>query len=441
MREVLLTIAAMMALTGGFAHAASTNDEVFANTALPELHILAVASADWESAAEDSDEIGCRDAYQTMQKAAHEALTNMHYMSFAPIDAIADVSTLLRVSHLAANVCANEPLTGTRLLPVIAGQAIMSLRYDYAIGGGDWYSVYASGDVDAKNPLRYAQSLEDQNYSWVSVRPKGMFFMVVSDWKAEMASNQVDDSSIENSGLNLKAIEVDHRKNSDDDATMVYFYRTKKDALAATQAVRQQAENDAKADAELKASEAEWSQKLTSLPYMVANHDVGFKLVYAVCKPVVENGKGVNTCNADDSHDWSDSPNVPYRWFIDIQGCENAQLSIGTKHPADVTVNRDDVFMPDCVPASKVSGHTTKGYEMAFALSAAGASADDDTYADLRESGPQTATVFKTFNACHDAMDTAYSKIMKDLGIDEDGNLLSDKTKSIGLMATCVRVY
>jgi hypothetical protein len=30
---------------------------------------------------------------------------------------------------------------------------------------------------------------------------------------------------------------------------------------------------------------------------------------------------------------------------------------------------------------------------------------------------------------------------MKNLGADEDGNLLSDKTKSIGLTATCVRVY
>jgi hypothetical protein len=33
---------------------------------------------------------------------------------------------------------------------------------------------------------------------------------------------------------------------------------------------------------------------------------------------------------------------------------------------------------------------------------------------------------------------TAY---MKGLGADEDGNLLSDKTKSIDLTANCVRVY
>jgi hypothetical protein len=48
-----------------------------------------------------------------------------------------------------------------------------------------------------------------------------------------MASRKVDDPSIENSGNNLKAVEVDYRKNSDDSNTMVYFYRTKEDALAA----------------------------------------------------------------------------------------------------------------------------------------------------------------------------------------------------------------
>jgi hypothetical protein len=76
-----------------------------------------------------------------------------------------------------------------------------------------------------------------------------------------------------------------------------------------------------------------------------------------------------------------------------------------------------------------------------FALSAPGADYDDCTYADLRDASGQTATVFKTFNACYGAMDTAYSKTLKDLGADGDGTLLNDKTKSIGLRATCVRVY
>ncbi len=408
MRDILLTTATMLVLTGGFARAASTNDEIFANAALRELHSLAVASAQSERAAKDSDEIGCRDAYESMEKAAHEALVNMHYMSFAPIDAIDHVSTLLRVTHLTPNGCAWELATDTHTLPMLAGQAIMSLRYDYAIGDGDWYMINASGDVEAKNPLRYAQSLKDQNCSWVDVRPKGMLVMVESDWKAEMASH--------------------------DNNTEVYFYRTKEDALAAAQVVKQHAENDA--DAILRA--------FTSLPYMVANHDVGFKLVYGACEPAGKNAKGDDTCNDDSSHDWSDSRSVPYRWFSDIYACGDAQLSIitsiMTKHRADVKVN-PDAFVSHCVPASKVSGHTLKGYKMVFALTAPGADDDDATYADLRESASQTARIFKTFNACYDAGDAAYSKTMKDLGADEDGNLLSDKTKSISLRATCVRIY
>ena len=48
MRDILLTTATMLVLTGGFARAASTNDEMFANAALRELHNLAVASAQSE---------------------------------------------------------------------------------------------------------------------------------------------------------------------------------------------------------------------------------------------------------------------------------------------------------------------------------------------------------------------------------------------------------
>ena len=232
MRDILLTIATMLVLTGGFARAASTNDEMFANAALRELHNLAVASAQSERAAKDSDGIGCRDAYDGMQKAAHQALTNMHQMSFAPIDALNRVSSLLRVSNLAPNGCPDEDVMKMAPLPMLAGQAIIALRTDYSIGDAEWYMVNASGDVEAKNPLRYAQSLNNQSYSWVDVRPKGMLFTVVTDWKAEMASNEVGDPSIENSGNNLKIVEVDYRKNSGDDNTSVYFYRTKEDAQA-----------------------------------------------------------------------------------------------------------------------------------------------------------------------------------------------------------------
>ncbi|MGA9868180.1 MAG: hypothetical protein WBQ75_17275 [Acetobacteraceae bacterium] len=334
---------AISSLIGGVAHAdTSTNDEVFANTALRELHNLAVASAQSAQAAKDSDDLGCREANKSIQEAAHEALMDMHDMSFTPIDAIESVSVLLRLSHLALpNGCPYElavpPTT-------IAGQAVMSLRWDYAIGDGDWYMVKANGDVEAKNPLRYAQSLKDQNYSWVSVRPEGMLVMVESDWKAEMASLKVDDPSIENSGISLKAIEVGYRKNSDDENTMVYFYRTREDALAAVQAAKQQAEGNAKADAEQKASDAEWSRKLTSLPYVVANHDRGFKLTYAVCKRAGKDTKNENTCNDDGSHDWSDDHRVPYHWFSDIHGCEDAQYSLNIKHPAGVRLTRQSII-------------------------------------------------------------------------------------------------
>jgi hypothetical protein len=300
----------MVVLTGGLAYAKSTNDEPFANAALLELHNLAVASAQSEQAAKDSDDIGCRDAYESMQKAAHEALMIMHHMSFAPIDAIDDVSRLLRVSQMTPNGCNNIAVTGPNMLLVLAGQANMSLRYDYAIGDADWHLINASSGVEAKSPLLYAQSLKDQNYSWVNVRPKGMLLKVESAWKAEMASREVNDPSIENSGNMLRAVEVDYRKNSDDSNTMVYFYRTREDAHASEQAAKQQAEYYAKVDAEQKASDALWSKKLTSLPYMVANRDVGFKLVYAVCKPAGKNAKGEKVCNDDGSHDWSDSRSV-----------------------------------------------------------------------------------------------------------------------------------
>jgi hypothetical protein len=427
MRDILLTTAMTLALTGGFAHAASTNDEVFANAALRELHNLVIASAQSERAAKDSDRIGCRDAYDNLQKAAHEALTNMHQMSFAPIGALEDVSRLLRVSNLAQNGCPDDAVIRLNL-PMIAGQAIVGLRTDYAIGDADWYMVNTSGDVEAKNPLRYAQSLSDQNYSWVDVRPEGRFFIGVSDWKAEMASHEVGDPAIANSGKNLKNIEVDYRKNSGDDITYVYFYRTKEDA-----------ESDAKAAAELKASNAKWSQKLTALPYMIAIHDAGFKLAYAVCKPAGKDAKGFDTCNDDDSHDWSDTRTVPYRWFSDIKGCEDAAVRLNAEHSADVDPN--DKFRTYCVPASKASGRTLKGYKMAFALTAPDADRVDNIYADLRDRGSQTASIFKTFNACYEALDAAYSKAMNDLGADEKGHLLSDNTKIIDLTATCVRVY
>jgi hypothetical protein len=254
-----------------------------------------------------------------------------------------------------------------------------------------------------------------------------------------MASHEVGDPAIENSGNNLKTIEVDYRKKSGDDNTFAYFYRTKGDAQAAAQASKARTESDAKAAAELKASNVNWSQKLTSLPYLAASHDAGFKLAYAVCK-AGKNAKGAYTCRDDDSHDWSDSRTVPYRWFSDFKGCEGVAVRLNTEHP--VVVDPNDSFTTSCVPASNVSGRTSNGYKMVFALTAPDAENDDNIYADLRDRGSQTASVFKTFDACYDAVGAAYSKAMKDLGADEkNGTLLSDKTKFINLTATSVRVY
>lgn len=438
-RDILLVPAVLWALIGGFAHAASTSDEIRANAALRELHKLASASAQSQRAAKDSDRIGCRDAYDSLQQSAHAALTNMHEMSFPPISAIDRVSSLLRVSNLTENGCPVDAAVRMDALLLMAGQAITGLRTDYAIGDADWYMANEGGDLEAKNPLRYAQSLSNKNYSWVDVRPKGTFFVGVSDWKAEMASREVGDPAIENSGNKLSVVEVGYRKNSGDENTNVYFYRTRGEAQAAIQAKKQQAENDAKAAAELKTSNANWSQKLTSLPYMIADHDAGFKLVYAVCKAAGKDAKGQHTCSDDDSRDWSDSRAVPYRWFSDLQGCEGAAVRLNGEHP--VVVEPNDFFSTYCVPASKATGRTLKGYKMVFALTAPDAGSEDNTYADMRDRGSPTASVFKTFNACYDGVNAAYSRAMKDLGADEKGTLLSDKTKSIDLTATCVRVY
>jgi hypothetical protein len=55
MRDIFLATAMLTALTCCFAHAASTNDGIFANAALRELHKLAIASAQYE---QEGDRIG-----------------------------------------------------------------------------------------------------------------------------------------------------------------------------------------------------------------------------------------------------------------------------------------------------------------------------------------------------------------------------------------------
>jgi hypothetical protein len=176
---------------------------------------------------------------------------------------------------------------------------------------------------------------------------------------------------------------------------------------------------------------------------MVEDHEAGFKLVYAVCRDTGK--KAVNdgsACSDDGSYDWSDSRGAPYHWFSDMQSCEDAQFSIYKKKPDDVKIDEDrDVFVSACVPAPKINGHVVTGYEMVFALIAPGAEINDASHAELRQIGSNAPTVFKTFEACYDAIDTVYSKFPNDLGVDEDGNVLSDDTKSIQITGNCVRVY
>jgi hypothetical protein len=416
------------------------NDRAAANAALRSLHDLARAIANYQQAAKDSDRLGCREAYLSIQKLAHAALTEMHSMSSQPIDAIEGVSGLLRVGELARNDCSYDLATKSLLL--IGGQAISALRYDYAIGDGDWYTISEGAPISSRNPLRYSQSLKDQSYSWVSVRPKDMLVIAPSDWKAEMASRDVDDSTIENSGKNLKAVEVAYRQRPEDSNTTVYFYRNKEDARLALEARNALVEADAKAEADLKASKAEWDRKLSSLPYLISDHNSGFKLVYGVCRDTGKrNADGSRICAEDGSLDWSDDRGEPYHWFSDFHSCGDAQQKLIGDTPRDLKINSDDAFVSSCVPAPKVNGRSPKGYVIMFTLIAPGAMEDDALYATLSERNSKSATVFTKFRSCDEAIEPAHAMALTDLGTDKDGNLLSDKAVSIGLWATCVRIY
>jgi len=420
-------------------HANTTNNELFANAALREIHGLDRAAAKLGQATTDSDNLGCQYANEAIEQAAHKALESLHYMSITPSDAIRSVSTLLRLNHLnPRDTCPSD--SDMNLQWITAGQAAMALRWDYATGEDDWYSVEANGIVGSRNPLTYSESLRAQDYSWVSLRPKGMVIVVEQDWGSEIASNQVDDPSIKNSGMTLEAVEVDYRKNSKDEATDVYFYRTREGATVAAQEARKQADEDAKSGADQEAADAEWTQKLLALPYVVANRDIGFKLIYSVCR-FVKSATGQYDCNSDDPHDWSDDYGIAYRWFGDIQECEAAQIGIVAEHPADIKLDPDDAFISDCVPAPKSDGHVLKGYSIVIAMAAQGESLTRGSFANLRGGASEAATVFKAFDECFAKIGPLYQRFAKDLNVDKDGHSLIDTSKSIGLSANCVRIY
>ena len=169
-----ITLAMLVTLSSSIASAASRQDEMLGNAALRELHKVASAGARSEQAAKDGDLIGCREASESLQHAAHEALRAMHAMSFAPRDALERLSSLVRLTNLFPGECPDDLVVKTNMLPVTAGQAIIGLRTDYAIGADDWYVVQTDGSIESKNPLRYAESLDDKKYSWVDVRAKGL---------------------------------------------------------------------------------------------------------------------------------------------------------------------------------------------------------------------------------------------------------------------------
>ena len=403
---------------------ADADDRMLANSALNALHNLAIASQKLVNATKDSDNIGCASASETIEQSAHEALDSMHSMSATPHDAINSTSELLRFDHLASsNSCSLNEATSE--LPLIAGQAIMSLRWDYAIGDKDWYMAAPNGSIQVDNPLRYAQSLKEENYSWVDTRPKGMLIMVEENWKSEMASSDVDDPSIENSGINLRDVEVDYRHKSGDDNSKLYFYQFKEDAIG-----------DAKAAAEQEAAERSWGQKLFSLPYIIAEHESGFKLIYGMCKK-----NDNNYCIRTSVYDWSDNRRDRYHWFSNLHACEDAESGISFHHPPNLKASADSIFTSDCVPASQWTGHPPAGYQLEIALDAPGSGSDQTSYAYVRRGETNTPITFQSLTQCSGYIMAVYDKFEKDFQVNDDGTFLNDKSKSISVTVNCVRTY
>lgn len=422
------------------AHARTASDATWGNTALGSLHRLAYAAAQYEQATKDSDQIGCRDAYRDMQKLAHSALVDMHSMSFAPDDAIERVSRLLRLTQLTPYRCSNEIAAQAQF--VVAGAAIVALRYDYAIGDQDWYTAAKDGAIRARNPLRYAESLKNDDYYWVGVQPKGIPFVAEVDWNAELASSAVNDPSIQDSGRSLKVVEVDYRRSSDDSITEVDFYRTKEAATSAMHRKMRRAEAETKAKAARKASEARWRKKLASLPYLIRDHDRGFKLVYDICRETDKKAAdGSGYCTEIGSHDWSPKPSSSYQWFSSWRSCSNAEIAFSQKKASEIKTAPGELVSSECMPAPRPGRHVMQGYKIVYVLLAPGASYGHATYAEFRETGSDDARVFKTFRKCYDKAMSVYTKALKDLGVDKDGNVVGNTTKSVEFTGDCVRSY
>ena len=435
MRRTHWLTALALLVSGGVAFAGSAEDSAFANAALRALHQLAIESARFQQASKNSDVVGCSEAHDAINNAAHVALANLHNFSFEPTDAIESVSSLLEVNALFQNCDGNSDL-----LPIISGQAIVLLRADYSIGAADWYTVNSTGQVEAKNPISFAQSLRDQSYSWVSVRPKDVTILL-PDWDHEMASQTVDDSTIENSGGGLTAVEVGYRSHSGDENSYVYFYRSKEDALAQRQSSVALANGSSNLVAVESASKAEWSKRFFEFPNVSPSSDPGFKVSYGLCKSTGQkNAIGADVCADSDNYDWSNTPSMPYSWFADLASCQDEIFALEDAPP--ISGGADETFHSECVPAPKPVGRKSTGYKMELNLNAPDAPTPEDSiYAEWRESGSTSPTIYTTFEQCQSAIDSAMPKLRKYLGVDDRYVLNADQTKMITLFADCVHAY
>jgi hypothetical protein len=231
------------------ATAVSSDDQLWGRAALSALHDLAVASARLDRAGKDRDRYGCKLASQELELAANKALEKLRMLSFEAIDSRTSIGKILRLTEASSSICPDEMVVRIQMLPMIAGQAILGFRWAYAIGRDLWYKVDKSGTIEQENPLEMAKKLRDQDYSWVDLRLKGMLNILVPDWKAEMASRDPGDPTIDKSGSSLTAVEVGYRRVSSDQNTIVTFYRAKEDAESAAKDFRSEVERNAKSAA------------------------------------------------------------------------------------------------------------------------------------------------------------------------------------------------
>lgn len=415
---VILILMLNSAMVASFADA---DDSALGNLALRNLHQVARATVQGATAAKDNDTLGCQEGFSALQQSAHESLGIMHSIAPEPINAIKRLGDLLRLSELSADRC-----TANGFEPMIAGQVILGLRTDFAIGVENWYMVDDSGNVVGRNPLKYEQELRNANYSWVDVRLKAQPLLLIDDWKAEMQSTDVADSKRLGREDGVNEVELGYRKAAADSNSTVYFYRTREAALKA----KNEVEAVAKDEAQNEAARNELQSKLLALPYITADNDIGFKIQYAVCKPNGKTIDGVSGCDEEGSHDWSDTPSLPYSWYADIDVCTNALFTLHTNSNFGHELGGNPIA--DCIPAKKPIQRNVKGYTMLVETRTLSSS----IYVLLKRESFKGAIIFRDFKLCSAAMDPLIDKLKKTLGKDADDNYVADN-----IILTCSRAY